>query len=53
VLELVRTSGVLDEVQRRATAHAETAKDRLRGFPPGPEREALLRAATLLVTREM
>jgi len=52
VLELVRTSGVLDEVQRRATAHAEAAKNRLRGFPAGPEREALARAATLLVTRE-
>lgn len=53
VLELVRTSGVLDEVQRRATAYAERAKDRLRAFPAGPERDALLRAATLLVTREM
>ena len=53
VLELVRTSGVLDEVQRRATAHAEAAKNRLRRFPAGPEREALARAATLLVTREM
>ena len=53
VLELVRTSGVLDEVQRRATAHAEAAKNRLRGFPASPEREALARAATLLVTREM
>jgi octaprenyl-diphosphate synthase len=52
VLELVRTSGVLDEVQRRATAYAERAKDRLRAFPVGPERDALLRAATLLVTRE-
>jgi len=53
VLELVRTSGVLDEVQQRACAHADAAKARLRTFPPGPEREALLRAATLLVTREM
>jgi len=52
VLELVRTSGVLDEVRRRATAQAELARRRLSGLPAGPERDALMRAAALLVTRE-
>jgi octaprenyl-diphosphate synthase len=53
VLEMVRTSGVLDEVQDRATAFSQRAVDRLLGLPPGSERDALARAAGLLVTRDM
>jgi octaprenyl-diphosphate synthase len=53
VLEIVRTSGVLDEVQRRAFEHAERAKSRLECLPPSPERDALARATTLLVEREV
>jgi octaprenyl-diphosphate synthase len=53
VLELVRTSGVLDEVQERAKAHSARAAERLAALPAGPERDALAHAANLLVTRDM
>jgi octaprenyl-diphosphate synthase len=53
VLEMVRTSGVLDEVQDRATTFARRAAGRLQVLPAGPERDALERAARLLVDREM
>jgi octaprenyl-diphosphate synthase len=53
VLEMVRTSGVLDEVQRRAMIHAERAAKRLDCLPAGPERDALAQATSLLVEREV
>jgi octaprenyl-diphosphate synthase len=53
VLEIVRTSGVLDEVQERATNFAERAVSHLQCLPPGPEREALANATSLLVDREV
>ncbi len=51
VLELVRTSGVLEEVRLRAAAFADAAVARARSFPEGPEREALMRACSLLLER--
>jgi len=51
VLELVRTSGVLDETQRRAQFFADRALRRTEGFPEGPEREALAKATRLLLER--
>ena len=51
VLEMVRTSGVLDEVRLRARAHADRAVKRSDAFPPGPERDALVRASELLLDR--
>ena len=51
VLEMVRTSGVLDEIRRRARAHATRAVERSNAFPPGPERDALMRASELLLDR--
>ncbi len=51
VLELVRTSGTLEETQRRAQAYAERALARTEAFPEGPEREALAKATHLLLER--
>lgn len=53
VLELVRTSGTLDETQMRARRFAERALGRVGSFPEGPEREALARATELLLDRGM
>jgi octaprenyl-diphosphate synthase len=53
VLEMVRTSGVLDEVRRRAQEHAARAVRRSEAFPPGPERQALVRASEMLLDRGM
>jgi len=53
VLELVRTSGTLEETQRRARAYAERALERTESFPEGPEREALAKATQLLLDRGM
>jgi octaprenyl-diphosphate synthase len=53
VLEIVRTSGVLDEVQARALKHAERAASRLGCLPECPERDALMQATKLLVQREV
>lgn len=53
VLEMVRTSGVLEEVQARAAIFANRAVERLDAVPPGPEREALARAADMLVDRDV
>jgi octaprenyl-diphosphate synthase len=53
VLEIVRTSGVLDEVQERAQFHAQRAADRLDCLPPSPERDSLAQATSLLVEREV
>jgi geranylgeranyl pyrophosphate synthase len=51
VLEVVRTSGVLDEVKQRAEAAARRAVERAGRLPAGDEREALVHAAELLVSR--
>jgi octaprenyl-diphosphate synthase len=51
VLEIVRTSGVLDEVRRRAQAYAARAVETTEKLPPGPERESLVRASELLLNR--
>lgn len=51
VLQMVRTSGVLDEVRRRAQAYSAEAAERAQTFPPGPERDALIHASTLLLDR--
>jgi len=53
VLELVRTSGTLEETQTRARAYAERALERTETFPEGPEREALAKATNLLLDRGM
>jgi octaprenyl-diphosphate synthase len=51
VLEMVRTSGTLEETQRRARVFAERAQGRAETFPDGPERDALIKAADLLLER--
>jgi octaprenyl-diphosphate synthase len=51
VLELVRTSGTLEETQRLAETYAERALERTDAFPAGPERDALARATQLLLDR--
>jgi len=53
VLEMVRTSGVLGEVQRRAFDLADRAAGRLDCLPDGPERDSLVQATSLLVQREV
>jgi len=51
VLEIVRTSGILDEVRRRAEDYAARAVERTEKLPPGPERDSLVRASELLLNR--
>jgi octaprenyl-diphosphate synthase len=51
VLQMVRTSGVLDEVRRRARGYSEEAVRLAQAFPPGEERDALIRASQLLLDR--
>jgi len=51
VLEMVRTSGVLDEVRRRAHDYAARAVAQTEAFPPGFERDALIRASEMLLDR--
>jgi octaprenyl-diphosphate synthase len=53
VLEMVRTSGTLEETQRRARGFAERARERIEAFPAVPERDALLKATELLLERGM
>ncbi len=53
VLEMVRTSGTLEETQRRARSFAHRALERTERFPKGPERDALARATRLLLERGM
>ena len=53
VLEMVRTSGVLDEVRRRAQEHAARAVRLSEAFPPGTERQALVKASEMLLDRGM
>lgn len=52
LLEVIRTSGVLDEVRARAQAYADRAASHAARLPEGPEREALVAAAQLLVERK-
>jgi octaprenyl-diphosphate synthase len=51
VLEMVRTSGVLDEVQRRARGYAGKAAQHAEAFPHGAERDALILASEMLIDR--
>ncbi len=51
LMELVRTSGVLEEVHRRARAFAVEAVDQVEEFGDRPEAVALRRAADLLLER--
>ena len=53
VLEMVRTSGVLNEVRARAAEYAESAARRAERFPAGSERDALILAASLLLERKL
>jgi octaprenyl-diphosphate synthase len=51
VLDMVRTSGVLDEVRRRARKYAARAAEQIDAFPPGFERDALVHASEMLLDR--
>jgi octaprenyl-diphosphate synthase len=51
VLQMVRTSGVLDDVRGRARSYAEEAAERAMAFPDGPERDALIQASHMLLDR--
>ena len=51
VLDMVRTSGVLDEVRRRARMYASRAAEQVDAFPPGFERDALIHASEMLLER--
>ena len=51
VLEMVRTSGVLDEVRRRAQKFASRAAEQAEAFPRGFERDALIQASEMLLDR--
>jgi octaprenyl-diphosphate synthase len=51
VLEMVRTSGVLDEVRRRAQEFASRAVEQADAFPRGFERDALIQASEMLLDR--
>jgi len=51
VLEIVRTSGVLEEVRKRADQYSAMAIRQTESLPKGPERDALIRASELLLDR--
>ena len=51
VLEMVRTSGVLDEVRARAAAYAAGVAELAERLPQGREREAFVVASSLLLDR--
>jgi octaprenyl-diphosphate synthase len=51
VLDMVRTSGVLEEVRRRARKYAARAAEQVDAFPPGFERDALIHASEMLLDR--
>jgi octaprenyl-diphosphate synthase len=53
LLDVMRTSGVLDDVRRRAAWFADRAVGHLEALPAGPERDALAHAAQLLLDREV
>ncbi len=51
ILEMVRTSGVLEEVRLRADQFSAKAVQQTESLPKGPERDALIRASELLLDR--
>ena len=51
VIEMVRTSGVLDEVRRRAQRYSDEAIEQTEALPKGPERDALIHASAMLLDR--
>lgn len=51
VLEMVRTSGVLEEVRKRAQQFSVNAVQQTESLPKGPERDALIRASEILLDR--
>jgi len=51
VLQMVRTSGVLEKVRQHAEEYSAEAAERAQAFPPGPERDALIHASKLLLDR--
>jgi len=51
ILEMIKTSGVLETCHERAGVYAAKAEECASRLPAGPEREALLRAAALLLDR--
>ncbi len=51
ILEMVRTSGVLEEVRLRADQYSAKAVQQTESLPRGPERDALIRASELLLDR--
>jgi len=51
VLDMIKTSGVLETCHERAEAYARKAEECVARFPDGPEREGLLRATSLLLDR--
>ncbi len=51
VIEMVRTSGVLDEVRRRAHQYSDDAIQQTESLPKGPERDALILASAMLLDR--
>jgi geranylgeranyl pyrophosphate synthase len=51
ILEMIKTSGVLDEVHRRASAFADRAVQLIEKLPSTPERATLAAAVTLLLDR--
>jgi len=53
VLEMVRTSGVLEEVRKRADQYSAKAIQQTESLPKGAERDALIRASELLLDRGM
>jgi octaprenyl-diphosphate synthase len=53
VLEMIRTSGVLDEVRELAKDYARRAEERTMSFPASPERDALIKASSLLLDRKV
>ncbi len=51
LLEMVRTSGALEATRERAATYAASAIAGADRFPPGPERDALIKATNLLLER--
>jgi octaprenyl-diphosphate synthase len=51
ILEMVRTSGVLDEVRALAQTYSKKAVKLAQAFPAGEERDSLVRASQLLLDR--
>jgi octaprenyl-diphosphate synthase len=51
VITMIRTSGVLDEVRRRAHQYSDAAIQQTESLPKGPERDALIHASAMLLDR--